>query len=83
MESGFSAGWLVMEASAWALLQVRGGLYTLRFEEEELVSEETAVESWVGGRSQATGIAARGKVLSGDGWYALHGDAMLLARQFL
>lgn len=42
--------------------------------------EEAAVQSWVGGQDQATGITARGRE---EGWCAVHGDAILLARQFL
>lgn len=43
-----------MEGCTWALLQVRGGLYKLGFEKEVLMSEEAAVESWVGGQEGRT-----------------------------
>lgn len=81
MESRFSAG--LFTTSAWAFLQVRGGLYKLGFEEEMLMSDDVTAESWVGRQIQATGIGARGRVLNEEGWCAVHGEAMLWASQSL
>lgn len=75
MESGFSAGLGSPAGPRWS---VQAGL-----EDEELMSEGATVESRVGGQGQVTGIAARGRVRSGEGWCAVHGDAMLLTRRFL
>lgn len=46
------------------------------------MSEGATVESRVGRQGQVTSVAARGRVRSGEGWCAVHGDAMLLTRQF-
>lgn len=75
--------WRAASPQAWGLLQVPGGLFKLGLNDEELMSEGATVESRVGGQGQVTGRAARGRVRSGEGWCAVHGDAMLSTRRFL